>query len=206
MRDSLPADAAVSARARCSLMIWETAAWVSVLLASTAGLFGFLTGESIQMHTTSFLVLGIIPAAAVMIFAAMLVSLLSFLGTIYDLLRAALAYGFASCTRLGAAFHTVNFHELSHLLERAGERVRHWRTLVVPEIALEVEWAKQVVAELAAIAPFIAGWPIRTSARLLLRCMNSRGQTQLAVLLIEQPRHLEAAGNTLVGELERRAA
>jgi hypothetical protein len=91
MTGSRLADSTVSLRAWYSRMIWETATWVSILLAGTAGLFALLTGESIQMHATSVLVLGIIPAAAVLLLAAVLVSLLRFLGTIYDLLRAALA-------------------------------------------------------------------------------------------------------------------
>ena len=114
MAGSRLTDSAVPVRARCSRIIRETATWVSVLLASAAGLFGFLADESIQMHATSILVLGIIPAAAVLLLAAVLVSLLRLLGTIYDLLTAALAYGFASCICLCTAFlaGVVNFHEL----------------------------------------------------------------------------------------------
>jgi hypothetical protein len=94
-------------------MIWEAATWVGVLLAITAGVLGILTGESVQMHATSFLVLGIIPAAAVLLLAAVLVLLFKFLGAIYDVLTAAWAYGFASCICLGTGFRTeiVNFRE-----------------------------------------------------------------------------------------------
>jgi hypothetical protein len=199
-------DSAISVRARCSRMIWETATWVGVLLASTAGLFGFLTGESIQIHATSVLVLGIIPAAVVLVLAVVLVSLLRFLGTIYDFLRTALAYGFASCGCLGTAFHTgiVHFHELNscrvlaraanqlvqatmagvvwtgHLLKGAGVRARNGSAFVVQEVVLEVVWAKQVAARLTAIMPFMTGWPIRTFAGLLLRFINWRDQTAIS--------------------------
>lgn len=238
MIDSRFADSAASVRARYRRMIWETATWVGVLLAGTAGLFGFLMGDSIQMHATSVLVLGIIPAAAVLCLAAVLVSLLRFLGTIYDLLRAALAYGFASCICLGAAFHTwiSHFHELTSyralmgaadqlvqatmagavwtglLLKRAGEKTCNGWAFVVRQIVLEVVWAQQVSARLVAIMPFMAGWPIRTSARLLLRFINWRDQAAISQTREggrcadrAAPR-LEAVGNTLVGELERRAA
>jgi hypothetical protein len=231
-------NSAVSVRARFSRMIRETATWVGVLLVSTAGLFGLLTGESIQMHATSVLVLGIIPAAAVLLLAAVLVSLLRLLGKTYDFLRAALAYGFASCIRFGTAFLAaiVNFHDLDsyrvlvwavdqlvqatmagviwtrHLLKRAGERARSGWTLVVQEMVLEVLWAKHVAARLAAIMPFMAGWPIRICARLLLRFIDWSNRTP-----IPQTREvrrspdrgatrLKAFENTLVGELERQAA
>ena len=228
---------AVSLRVRCSRMIWETATWVGILLVSTAGLLGFLTGDSIQVHAISVLVFGIIPATAVLILAAVLVCLLRFLGSVYDLLRAALPYGVASCIYLGAAFHTriVHFCELKyrvlvratdqlvlatiagviwtrHLLKRGGEKTRNGWALVVREIALEVVWAQQVAARLVAIMPFMAGWPIRSSARLLLRFINRRGRAALS-----PPRQgdrspdraairLKAFGNNLVGEVERRAA
>jgi hypothetical protein len=199
-------DSAFSVRARCSRTIWQAATWVGVLLASAAALFGFLTGESIQMLATSLLVLGIIPAVAVLLFAAMLVLLFRFLGTIYDFLTAALAYGFASCICLGTTFHTriANFHEwnsyrvfargagqqvqammagllwIRRVLKRATERTRSGGAFVVQEIFLEFIWARQVAARLVAIIPFIAGWPVRTSARLLLRFMNWTHQTAIS--------------------------
>jgi hypothetical protein len=238
MTGSRLADLAVPVRARYSRMIWETATWVGVLLTSTAGLFGFLTDESIETHATSVLVLGIIPAAAVLLLAAVLVSLLRLLGTIYDFLRAALAYGFASCICLGTAFLSgiVNFHEWGsyrvlvraadqlvqatmagviwtrRLLKRAGERARSGWTSVVQEIVLEVLWAKQVAARLATIMPFMAGWPIRISARLLLRFIDWSDRTTIPQTReVRRSSHrgaarLKAFENTLVGELERRAA
>jgi hypothetical protein len=228
---------AVSLRVRCSQMIRETATWVGVLLVSTAGLLGFLTGESIQVHAISVLVFGIIPAITVLVLAAMLVCLLRFLGSVYDLLRAALPYGVASCIYLGAAFHTriVRFCELKnrvlvratdhlvqgtlagviwtrHLLKRGGEKTRKGWALVVREIALEVVWAQQVAARLGAIMPFVAGWPIRSSARLLLRFINGRSRTALSPArqgVCSPDRaaiRLKAFGNNLVGQVERRAA
>jgi hypothetical protein len=228
----------LSVRARYTSMIWETANWIGVLLASTAGLLGFVTDESIQMHATSVLVLGIIPAAAVLLLAAVLVSLLRFLGTIYDLLRATLAYGFASCICLATAFQTgiMHFHELNscrvlvraadqlvqatmagviwtrRLLKRAGERARSGWTLVVQDMVLELVWAKQVAARLAAIMPFMAGWPIRMSARLLSRFIDWSDQTAIPETreVGRSPdrgaTRLKVFENTMVGELERRAA
>src|SRR5215211_102964 len=103
----------LAVRTQCSRMIWEIATWVSALLSSTAVLFGFLTDESIQLHVTSALVLRVIPAAAVLLLAAVLVSLLRFLGMVYDLLRTALAHGLVSCISLIRAFlvRIVNSHE-----------------------------------------------------------------------------------------------
>ena len=114
MTGSRPIDcSAVAARTQCRRMIWEIATWVSALLSITAVLFGFLTDESIQLHVTCALVLGVIPAAAVLLLAAVLVSLLRFLGMVYDLLRTALAHGLVSCISLIRAFlvRIVNSHE-----------------------------------------------------------------------------------------------
>ena len=188
-----------SARVRCSRVIWEIATWVCVLLPSTAVLFSFLTDESIQLHVTSALVLGAIPAAVVLLMAAVLISLLSFLGTIYGLLRTTLAYAFGSCICLGTVFLVgiVNFHErdmyrvfvrvvgqrvratttmvllTGNLLRRAAVGARNGWTFVVREMVLEASWAKQVARRLVEIMLFIAAWPIRTSARLLLRFINT---------------------------------
>jgi hypothetical protein len=231
-------DSAVSLRVRCGRMIRETATWVGVLLVSTAGLLGFVTGESIQVHATSVLVFGIIPAAAVLILAAILVSLLRFVGSVYDLLRAALLYGLGSCVCLGAAFYNriAHFHELNsyrvfvratdhlvqatkagaiwtrHLLKRGGETTRKGWALVVREIILEVLWAQQAAARLVAIMPYVAGWPIRTSARLLLSFINMSGETAIVPTRRDDCSpdraaiRLEAFGNNFVGEVERRAA
>src|SRR5215217_2150118 len=79
---------AVSARARCSQMIWELTAVIGVLVPGTAVLLSFLIDESLQLHLTSALVLGVIPAGAALLFGATLICLLSFLGLIYDFLRA----------------------------------------------------------------------------------------------------------------------
>jgi hypothetical protein len=227
----------VSLRIRFGRMIWETATWVAVLLVSTPGLLGFLTGESIQMHAISVLAFGIIPAVALLVVAAVLCVLLSFLGSVYDLFGAALPYGVASCTYLGAAFHTriVHFCELTyrvfgraanqlvlatlagaigtrHLLKRSGEKTRNGWVLAVREIALEVVWAQQVAARLVAIMPFMAGWPIRSSARLLLRFINRRGRAALSPARQGDGSpdraaiRLKAFGNNLVGEVQRRAA
>jgi hypothetical protein len=227
----------VSLRIRCSRMIWETATWVAVLLVGTAGLLGLLTGESIQVHAISVLVFGIIPAVALLIVAAMLCVLLRFLGSVYVMLRAALPYGVASCIYLGAAFHTriVHFCELKyrvlvraadklvqatiagaiwtrHTLRRASEATRKGLALVVREIALEVIWAQQVAARLVAIMTFMAGWPIRSSARLLLRFINRRGRAALSPARRgdcspdRAVMRLKAFGNNVVGEVERRAA
>jgi hypothetical protein len=191
-------DSALSVRARCSRMIWEAATLVGVLLVTIAALFGFLTGEPIQIHAISFLVLGIIPAAAVLLFAGVLVLFFRFLGSMYDVLTAVLPYGFASCICLGAAFRSeiVNFREwnsyrgfvlvsgrtvqvimagpglIGCFLKSAAERTQIKCRLVVREIVLEWIWARKHVVRLAAHMPLIAGWPVRTSARLLLKFMN----------------------------------
>ena len=188
----------VAARTQCRRMIWEIATWVSALLSITAVLFSFLTDESIQLHVTCALVLGVIPAAAVLLLAAVLVSLLSFLGTVYDFLRAALAHGLVSCISLLRAIlvRSVNLHEphmnrvlvqaagqlvrstmagviwTRHLLRRAAGGARNGWTFVVREVVLEALWTKHLAGRLIEIIPFMAAWPIRTSARLLLRFMD----------------------------------
>src|SRR5215207_5074498 len=137
MTGSRPIDcSAVAARTQCRRMIWEIATWVSALLSSTAVLFGFLTDESIQLHVTSALVLGVIPAAAVLLLAAVLVSLLRFLGMVYDLLRTALAHGLVSCISLIRAFlvRIVNSHEPHMnrvLVQAAGQLVRSTMAAVI---------------------------------------------------------------------------
>jgi len=92
--------------------------------------------ESIQLHVTCALVLGVIPAAAVLLLAAVLVSLLSFLGTVYDFLRAALAHGLVSCISLLRAIlvRSVNLHELHInrvLVQAAGQLVRSTMAAVI---------------------------------------------------------------------------
>jgi hypothetical protein len=204
---------------------------------STAGLLGFLTDESIQVHAISVLVFGIIPAIALLVVAGVLVCLLRFLRSVYELLRAALPYGVAFWIYVSVAFHTriVQFCELKYLvlvrasdqlvlatlagvvwirrlLKRSGEKTQNGWTLVVREIALEVVWAQQVAKRLVAIMSFMAGWPIRSSARLLLRFINRRGRAALSPAqqgnrsLDRSAKGLTAFGNNLVGEVERRAA
>ena len=199
MTGSRPIDcSAVAARTQCRRMIWEIATWVSALLSITAVLFGFLTDESIQLHVTCALVLGVIPAAAVLLLAAVLASLLSFLGTVYDFLRAALAHGLVLCISLLRAIlvRSVNLHELHinrvlvqaagqlvrstmagviwtrHLLRKAAGGARNGWTFVVREVVLEARWTKHLAGRLIEIIPFMAAWPIRTSARLLLRFID----------------------------------
>ena len=127
MADSQLGISVVSLRVRCSRIIRETATSIGVLLVSTAALSGVLTGKSIEVHAISVLVFGIMAAAALVVIAAMLVSLLRFLRTIYDLLKAALAYGFVSCIYQSAAFHTriMHFEELKsyRVLVRATDQL-----------------------------------------------------------------------------------
>jgi hypothetical protein len=198
-------ESAVSVRARCSRMIWEAAILATVLMSSTVGLFGFLTDESIHIQAISVFVLGVIPAAAVLLLTAVVVALLRFLGAIYDLLRAAVAYSFVSCVCLDTAFlarimksHEIDLNQVlvrtavqlirgtmigtmwvGRLLRRPAERARTGCMFVAQEIVLEFLWAKQVAARLAAMMPFIATWPLRASARLLLRLIDWSDQTAI---------------------------
>jgi hypothetical protein len=184
-------DSNVAARVRCSRMIRNTATWTGVVLVSTAALSGFLTGVSMQMYATYVLAFGIIPAAAVMVIAAILVSLVKLLGLAYDLLLAACAYTFASLT--GIDTNIVRFRELrSHrvlvratdqlirammegriwttqLLQKVTDAIRNGWTLVGREVALEIAWAQLVAARLSVITTFVASWPIRSTAQLLLK-------------------------------------
>ena len=199
-RTGIQSSSAVSARTRCSRMIWEIAVVVGVLLSSTAVLLGFLTDESIQLYLTSVLVLGVIPTAAILMLGAILVSLLNFLGMIYDLLRAALRRAFAHGVCVGTTFlvELVNSHELDInqvLVQAAGQLCRSttllaiWvggivgtaaigaqngLVLVVRGIVFQALWMREVARRLLALAFFIAGWPIRSSALLALRFIEEK--------------------------------
>ena len=77
----------VSCRARCRQMIWKLTAVIGTSLLGAAVSLGFLIDGSVRLYVPSLLVLGVMPAAAVLLLGAFLVFLLSALGMIYDLLR-----------------------------------------------------------------------------------------------------------------------
>jgi hypothetical protein len=212
MNGCLFGNSAVSVRTRCSRMIRETATWLGVLLVSATVLFGLLTGESTQVHALSVLIFGIIPAAAVMALAAMLVCLLRILGSVCDLLRAALVYRVhvRATTQLVKGTMAVLIWT-RHFLKRVAEATRNGWAFVVREIVLEVAWAQQVAARLVATMSFVAGWPIRSTARFLLKLIDRRAHTAISPTLQcdrspNRAVRLEVFGTTLVGEMERRAA
>jgi hypothetical protein len=78
---------AVSARARCSQMIWNIAAVVGAVTSGTVVLLSLLIDESIQLRLVSALVFAAVPAVAALVLGATLVGLLRLLGIVYDLLR-----------------------------------------------------------------------------------------------------------------------
>jgi hypothetical protein len=162
-------------RVRCSRMIHEMAIWVGILVVSTAVLFGFLTGESIQIQALSVLVFGIVPAAVVTVLAAMLVCLLKLLGLVYDLLTTAVAHRVHVRAVELVQATTAGLIWTRRLAKRVVQATRNGRAHVVREIALEVVWGQQVAARCIATMLFVVGWPIRSSARLLLSFGNGSG-------------------------------
>ncbi len=191
---------AVSARARCGQMIWELAAVIGTSLLGAAVLLGFLIDDSVQLYAPSVLILGVMPAAAVLLFGAFLVFVLNALGMIYDLFRrtafraieyyvclgTACLIEFIKSTKLEAhrvlvwggcllvRFTTAWAVRVAQVLKKAGRMTASMRALIVREVAHEFLWMRQAVRRIARAIPFLAGWPIRFSARLLMTLIEKQ--------------------------------
>ncbi len=191
---------AVSARARCGQMIWELAAVIGTSLLGAAVLLGFLIDDSVQLYAPSVLILGVMPAATVLLLGAFLVFLLSALGIMYDLFRrtafraieyyvclgTACLIEFIKSTKLEAhrilvggvgflvRFRTAWAVRVAQVLKKAGRMTASMRALIVREVAHEFLWMRQAVRRIARAIPFLAGWPIRFSARLLMTLIEKQ--------------------------------
>src|SRR5262245_65454291 len=78
---------AVSARSRCSRMLWDAIVRLGALASGTTVLAGLLINESIETHVLSAVVFAAVPAAAALVLGATVVCLVRLLGIVYDLLR-----------------------------------------------------------------------------------------------------------------------
>ena len=108
---------AVSARSRCSRMLWDVIIRLGALASGTTVLAGLLIDESIETHVLSAVVFAAVPAAAALLLGATLVCLVRLLGIVYDLLRTRLLPGFWFCLCAGTVF----------LIAFAREQVEHYR-------------------------------------------------------------------------------
>jgi hypothetical protein len=186
---------AVSARSRCSRMLCDVIVRLGALASGTTVLAGLLINESIETHVLSVVVFALVPAAAALVLGATLVCLVSLLGVVYDLLRTRLLPGFWFCLCAATAFliafareHKVDVYralrrgavslirltkgcvvwlEQTRLKATAG--ARSGLAWLRREAVLEALWIKRSARSLLAATPFVAGWPIRRAARLLLR-------------------------------------
>jgi hypothetical protein len=172
---------AVSARARCSQMMWDAAKLIGALTSGMAGLLGLLIDESIELRVISALMFAAFPAVAALVLAATAVCLLGLLGIAYDLLRRrllpwlvkiALEYkeeiGRVLIWGAGRLIRCISvfFMSIAQILRSLPTRTASGLAWVSRDIAL---WMKHSSRRLIDLAPFIAGWPIRSSARLILR-------------------------------------
>ena len=186
---------AVSARSRCSRLLWDISVRLGALASATTVLAGLLINESIETHVLSAVVFAVVPAAAALVLGATLICLMKLLGIVYDLLRTRLLPGFWVCLCAGTEFliafardHKVDIYRALH--RGAISLVRFTKAFVVwreqirgkatagarsglawlrREAVLEAYWIKRGAGSLLAATPFVAGWPIRRAARLILR-------------------------------------
>jgi len=191
---------AVSARARCRQMIWKLATVIGISLLGAAVLLGFLLNDSVQLYAPSVLVLGVMPAAAILLLGAILVFLLSALGMIYDLFRKPAFRAIEYCVCFGTAcliefiksnelkahrvlvggssllvrFRTAWAVRVAQILKRSGRITRSMRALIVREVAHAFLWIRQAARRVVRAIPFLAGWPIRISARLLMTLIEQQ--------------------------------
>jgi hypothetical protein len=193
---------AVSARAGCRQTIWDTTVLVGTLMSGTAVLLDLLIEESIQLHFVSALIFATVPAAAALVVGATLVTLLGLLGISYDIIRTLVVPGLLYCVcfstdllidfayahkgDIGRAITwgaggPIQFTRalaiwIGQILRRAGTRTRSALTWVSREIALEALWINQGARRVLDMTKLIGGWPIRSSARLMLRLSERKGR------------------------------
>jgi hypothetical protein len=186
---------AVSARSRCSRMLWDVIVRLGALASGTTVLAGLSINESIEIHVLSAVVFAVVPAAAALVLGATLVCLVRLLGLVYDLLRTRLLPGFWFCLCAGTAFLTARAREhkvdiyralrrgamsplrftkgcvvwLEQIRGKATAGARNGLARLRREAVLEAFWIKRSARSLLAATSFVAGWPIRRAARLILR-------------------------------------
>lgn len=178
---------AVSARARCRQMMWDAAKLIGALMSGMAGLLGLLIDESIELRLMSASMFAAAPAIAALVLGATAVSLLGLLGIAYDLLR---THALPRIIKIALEFKQdigrvliweagrlirlmmvlfISIAQISRNLPRRSASVLAW---VSREIALKALWIKHSRRRLIDLATFIFSWPIRSSARLILRLIG----------------------------------
>jgi hypothetical protein len=184
---SIRRSSAVSARALCSQMIWDAAKLIGALTSGMAGLLGLLIDQSIELRLVSALMFAAFPAVAALVLGATAVGLLGLLGIAYDLLRThllprlikialehkedigrVLIWGAGRLIR----FMRVLFISIAQILRGLPRRTPSGLAWVSREIALEALWVKHSRRRLIDLAQFVFSWPIRSSARLILRLIG----------------------------------
>jgi hypothetical protein len=171
---------------------------LGTLISGTAVLLDLLIKEAIQLHLISGLIFATVPLAAALTVGAMLVALLWLLGAAYDALRLFVLPGFLWCFCSGAPLLVHTACRLSEYfdatfgrtagglkefaggiaidtrqtLRGVGTRARSALEGMSRDIALEALWIKQGVRSVLGATAWIACWPIRTSALLLLRLID----------------------------------
>ena len=191
---------AVRARVRLSRMIWDTVANLGVVASGVAALPSLLIDESSSLQLVSAFAFAAVPAVAALLLGAMLVAVLRLLGIAYDLVRILLLPGlvrlcFGAAARAGElanrhrrdlgralvrgarrliGFARAGIGRVGRILGRERARARSALAWLGREAALDALWAKRHAERLLRAAPVIAGWPIRSSARLILGLIERR--------------------------------
>ena len=186
---------AVSARSRCSRLLWDISVRLGALASATTVLAGLLIDESIEIHVLSAVVFAAVPAAAALVLGTTLVCLVRLLGIVYDLVQTRLLPGFWFCLCTGSAFLIAFARErkgdiyralcwgaislirftkasvvwLEQIRVKATARARGGLAWLREEAVLQAFWIKRSARSLLAATAFVAGWPIRRAARLILR-------------------------------------
>jgi hypothetical protein len=212
---SMRRSSAVSARARCRQMMWDAAKLIGALTSGMAGLLGLLIDESIELRLMSASIFAAAPATAALVLGATAVSLLGLLGIAYDLFRThalpriikialefkqdigrVLIWGGSRLIRFMMVLF-ISIAQISRSLPRRSASGLAW---VSREIALEALWIKQSRRRLIDLATFIFGWPIRSSARLILRLIG-QGTGLQTVSPSSMGRLAESAAHPIPGSM-----
>jgi len=192
---------AVPARARLARMLWEVAARTGVLAGGLAVLLSLLIDESPALHLVSAFALAAGSAAAALVLGTMLVALVRLLGIAYDLVRILLPALVGLCIRTAALLIALvrrHRRDVERALARAAgrlirlaracadwfgqalvaasARIRSWLARAARQAGREALWIKQDAQRLLGKAPVVAGWPIRSTARLILGLIERRAR------------------------------
>jgi hypothetical protein len=165
-----------SACARCRLTVRNAAVLVGAAMSGTAVLLNLLIDQSIQQHLVSALIFATVPAAAALAVGATLVALLWLLGTSYDLVRMFVLPGLVYCVCSGTPLLLNRAYHLAmrswQILKGAGTRARRGLAWIGREIVLEALWINRGIRSVLGATAWIACWPIRGSALLMLRLIE----------------------------------